>query len=82
MKTYQTLHMDEGDAAREGHAWLSTFAAVKGADNIDMLSECQQNGGCVMAWDGRILLGYFLIVRDPMNWAVLVCHDLTELDKA
>lgn len=72
----QQLHMDEIDAVTAGDAWLMELAKRSGADQLDTLSG-EQPGGVRSAWKGRTLLGYFVVLRDAMNWTVLVCHDLT-----
>ncbi|MBC8741847.1 hypothetical protein F6X40_35455 [Paraburkholderia sp. UCT31] len=67
--------IDEIDAAQAGEAWLIPFAREHGADQIEMLAGATP-GGVRSAWKGRRLLGYYVVLRDGLNWTVLVTHDL------
>lgn len=72
----QQIHMDEIDAIAAGDTWLNALAREHGANQLDTLSG-EGSGGVRSAWKGRKLLGYFVVLRDALNWTVLVCHDLT-----
>lgn len=68
--------MDEIDTVTAGDAWRNALLQEHSADQLDTLSG-EGAGGVRSAWKGRKLLGYFVVLRDAMNWTVLVCHDLT-----
>lgn len=68
----QLKYMDQGDAFKVGWDWLSDIAQNHGATRIDPLNHCQQDGCAYSAWVERRVLAYFLVVRDPYNWTVLL----------
>jgi len=59
---------------------LLELARQRGADQLNTPTG-EHPGGVRSAWKGRTLLGYFFVLRDAMNWTVLVCHDLGALNK-
>lgn len=75
MKMVQT-HMDEIDAVNAGNKWLTDLSRRRGADSMD-LNPGEKPGGIRSIWKGRRLLGYYVTLRDPLNWSVLACHDLS-----
>ncbi len=75
MKKVQT-HMDEIDAVQAGEKWLDALCQRRGADAAEM-NPGTKPGGIRTAWKGRRLLGYYITVRDSLNWTVLACHDLS-----
>jgi hypothetical protein len=74
------VFQDECDADLEGNKWLNDFAIKNGADLIEMMNG-QGSCGAMSAWKGRKLLGYYLILRDGLNWSVLIKHDLVNMQK-
>lgn len=69
--------MDEGDATRAGLDWLMALGQTHHADRLDTMVG-EGSGGSASAWRAHVLIGYFVLLRDPLNWTQLICHDLTE----
>lgn len=69
--------VDEIEACQLGERWLIALGKQKGATHTDLL-QGNQLGGVRSVWKDRTLLAYFIVLRDQLNWSVLVCHDLTQ----
>jgi hypothetical protein len=73
----QQRFIDELDATNAGMAWLRKTAGPLGAERIDTFSR-EGSGGVCSAWKGNELLAYFVVVRDLLNWSIVVTHELSE----
>jgi hypothetical protein len=80
-KSVQKRFIDELDATNAGMTWLRKTAGPLGAERIDTLSG-EGSGGVCSAWKGNELLAYFVVVRDLLNWSIVVTHDLSEERRA
>ena len=73
----QKRFIDELEATNAGMDWLRKAAGLLGAERIDPLSG-EGSGGVCSAWKGNELLAYFVVVRDMLNWSIVVTHDLSK----
>lgn len=76
------LFRDELDACQEGSKFIHEIADSYGKEKAFLRMEYmngQYSGGWNTLWYSDKLIAYFLVVRDSMNWTVLIKHDLRNL---
>lgn len=73
---YEETFLDEIAAVTAGDKWSKEVGVRYGAERIET-TPGEGSGGISGAWKGNQLLAYFVVVRDILNWSVLVAHDLT-----
>lgn len=74
-------HMDQIDAASVGYDWLIDVGKAHGATALSCLTG-KTPGSAYLAWSGVRLKAYSLVLRDDLNWSVLVCHDVARATEA
>lgn len=67
--------MDQIDAASAGYNWLISAGKAHGATGLSCLTG-KTPGSAYLAWSGMRLKAYSLVLRDDLNWSMLVCHDV------
>lgn len=64
--------IDQIDAETAATKWLNSRPGVKRVERHNH----ETPGRTCSAWAGNVLLATTVVVRDELNWSVLVCHDL------
>lgn len=77
MAHFRDRFMDEGDATQHGLQWLRALGKTHHANRLDTMVG-EGSGGSASVWRDHTLLGYILLLRDPLNWTELICHDLVD----
>lgn len=71
----QSRHIDQIDADLEAIRWIEERAVALGADRIEWHNH-EYPGRTGSVWRGNTLLAVTVVLRDLLNWSVLVRHDL------
>jgi hypothetical protein len=69
-------YIDQIDADRDAIRWLEERALALGADRIEWHNH-EYPGRSGSAWRGNTLLAITVVLRDVLNWSVLVCHEVS-----
>lgn len=67
--------IDQIDADREAIKWLEDRAVALGADRIEWHNH-EYPGRTGSAWKDNTLLAVTVVLRDMLNWSVLVCTEM------
>lgn len=75
MKRFQ----DELDAVQAGDCFIKSIKQQYGKDKAFLRTENNPGryvGGIVTLWYFRRIIAYYVVVRDEMNYTILIEHDL------
>ena len=71
--------LDQIDADSKGYDWLSAWIEDNegAADRIES-SNHENNGRTTVAWSGNKPVAMFTVIRDQLNWSILITHTFEE----
>ena len=71
--------LDQIDADSKGYDWLSAWIEDNegAADRIES-SNHENNGRTAVAWSGNKPVAMFTVIRDQLNWSILITHTFEE----
>ncbi len=69
--------IDQIDADREAIRWLEERALSRGANHIEWHNH-EGDGRTGSAWKDGVLVAATVVLRDWLNYSVLICHEVEE----